>query len=577
MNDDLLKLLETNKALVALGQKQKMLDFTLDEAIRLSGAERGFVVFQDRAGGFEIAAARSFDREDLKKAHEKFSVTVLKRVMETGEPLLSMEAAEDARLKAAESVMKMKLRSILCVPILKAGVPLGALYLDNRFTEGAFQEHQVRLVTLFADQAALALAAIDSLETSERHARELEALQRQLAVANEALQDRLAATEGERDQARQTLEGFGAAPGAAAFSKGFEGMIGHSKAIREIQKTILRLKDAEPSVSIYGESGTGKELVARAIHRNSRRREKPFLAINCAAFSEQLLDSELFGHVRGAFTGADRDRRGLFEEADGGTVFLDEIGETTPAMQAKLLRVLQEGEIRPVGSSKSRKVGVRVVCASNKDLQKMVREGGFREDLYYRLVVVRMNLPPLRERREDIPDLVRHFLKNNALGLPPEFVSIDDGALKLLCDYDWPGNVRELQNELTRCLALGKGHVTAGLLSPEILSLPQEKGLILEGQGLEGNLKALEKRLVMKALEDAKGNKRQAAEALGVSRVTLYQKMRTHGLSGRHGRANAQTIRKALREAGGNKTLAARKLGMGRRTLYDRLKRPGGV
>jgi transcriptional regulator with PAS, ATPase and Fis domain len=300
------------------------------------------------------------------------------------------------------------------------------------------------------------------------------------------------------------------------------------------------------------------------------------VAVSCAAFSEQILDSELFGHVRGAFTGADRDRRGLFEEADGGTVFLDEIGETSPAMQAKLLRVLQEGEIRPVGSNKPRKTDVRVVCASNKDLQQMVREGSFREDLYYRLVVVRLNLPPLRGRREDIPDLVRHFLNNNALGLPPEFVSVDDDAMRLLCDYDWPGNVRELQNEITRGLALGKGRVGARLLSPEIQSLPREKGWIVDGQGLEVNLKALEKRLLLKALEDAKGNKKEAAQALKISRVTLYQKMRAHGLSGRHGRTDTPAIRKALREAGGNKTLAARKLGMGRRTLYDRLKR-GGV
>lgn len=562
---DLLGLLETNKRLVALGEKQKMLDYVLDQAVRITGAERGFIIFH-KGDGFEAAAARSFDREDLRKVDDKFSRTVLKQVMETGEPLITMEAGEDARLKDAESVMKMKLRSILCVAIRIGERALGALYLDNRFTEGAFQESQVRLVSLFADQAALALNAIDSLEESRRHAEETEKLQRQLAIANESLEEKVVTAEKERDRVTEIL-------GLTPQRQGFEGIVGSSKGLRDVMKTILRLKESEVTIFIHGESGTGKELIARAIHRNSKRKEKPFVAINCAAFSEQLLDSELFGHVRGAFTGADRDRMGLFEEAEGGTLFLDEIGEMGLGMQAKLLRVIQEREIRPVGANAMKKVDVRIVSASIKDLQKMVQEKRFREDLYFRLHVMRISLPPLRDRREDIPELVQYFMKTNSLGLPTDFLEIDPEAMKLLTSFDWPGNVRELQNEISRCLALGRGHITANLISPEVRERATGGLTIPEGVGLDTALKDLERRMILKALEECRGNKSEAAERLKISRVKLYQKARQYGLSERHGRLDAQKIRAAVREAGGNRTLAAKRLGLARRTLYEHLKR----
>jgi transcriptional regulator with GAF, ATPase, and Fis domain len=564
--EEFLDILEMNKRLVALGERQKMLDFVLDQAIRFSGAERGFVVFQrSPAGEFEVTAARSFDREDLKKADEKFSRTVLKEVMETGQPLLTMDAGEDKRLKGAPSVMKMKLRSILSVPLRVGERALGALYLDNRFADKAFREEQVRLVALFADQAALALSAIDSLEESRRHAEEMERMQRQLALLNDSLEEKAETAARERDRVCEMF-------GVAAFREGFEGIVGNSKPLREIFKTVTRLKDSEAPVFLHGESGTGKEVFARAIHRNSPRRDKPFLGVNCSAFSEHVLDSELFGHVRGAFTGADRDRKGLFEEASGGTLFLDEIGEMSPGMQAKLLRVLQEKEIRPVGSNQTKKVDVRVISASLRDLQKMVRQGVFREDLYYRLHVVRIALPPLRNRPEDIPDLVRHFLKANDLGLTEEAVSVDPDAMKLLLSYSWPGNIRELQNEIHRGLALGRGRITPGLLSPEICEHAGAREMPPTGLGLDEGVRAVEKQMILRALEEHRGNKSEAAAALGVSRMRLYQKMRQHGLSARHGRVNAGKIRSAVREAGGNRTLAAKRLGMTRKTLYNRLK-----
>ncbi|MCC6274074.1 MAG: sigma 54-interacting transcriptional regulator [Deltaproteobacteria bacterium] len=565
--EDLLQLLETNKKLLALGQLQKLFDFVLDEAIRLSKAERGFMILAEEQGE-RVVSARSFDGENLKRAREKFSRTVWQQVLQSGEPLLSVDAEQDPKLREAASILELQLTSILAVPIRLGDKVLGALYLDNRFTEGAFQEEQIGVLALFAEQAALAWHSLRAREASERQAEELARLQRQLADLNESLQKQVLQVERERDQVQAML-------GRRAIKKGFEGIVGSSKALRKVLRTIEQLEESEVTVYIHGESGTGKELIARAIHRHSRRHDRSFIAVNCAAFSEQILDSELFGHVRGAFTGADRERLGLFEAAQGGTLFLDEVGEMSLGMQAKLLRALQEREIRPVGAVQSRKVDIRIVAASNRDLKHSVQEKAFREDLYYRLNVVRLDLPPLRDRPEDLNDLIHCFIQNNPLNLPTEFLSIEPEAMRLLIQYRWPGNIRELQNEIQRCLILGKGHITASLLSPQIRQ-DEASAATEQDLSLATRLKGLEKRLILQALEEARGNKRQAASRLGISRVKLYQKIKEYRLVSEYGRLSAARIRKALRETQGNKSLAAKRLGIGRRTLYERLEKMGG-
>lgn len=314
----------------------------------------------------------------------------------------------------------------------------------------------------------------------------------------------------------------------------FSNIIGASQVMRELFSLIEKVKDSDVSVLITGESGTGKELVASAVHYNSPRRHKPFVVQNCSAFNDNLLESELFGHVRGAFTGAVRDKQGLFEVADGGTFFLDELGEMSAALQVKLLRVLQEGTFTPVGATKPKKVDVRIIAATNRDLRQMVAAGTFREDLYYRLNVVNLRLPPLRERRVDVPLLTSYFLQkiSEKTKQPAKHVSPD--TLRLLCDYDWPGNIRELQNEMER-LVLMAGHapeIDSALVAAHIAH--KASGGPAQGKRLEGNLKDaienLEKNMIQAALEQADGNKSEAAKNLGISRSNLIAKVKAYDL-----------------------------------------------
>jgi Nif-specific regulatory protein len=286
-------------------------------------------------------------------------------------------------------------------------------------------------------------------------------------------------------------------------------------------------------VLIQGETGTGKELVARALHYTSSRRERLFVAQNCSALAENLLESELFGHAKGAFTGADRDKKGLFELADGGTLFLDEVGEAPLSIQAKLLRVLQEGEIWPVGATKPRTVDVRVVSATHRDLERMVREGGFRQDLFYRLHVYPVRMPALRERREDIPLLARHFLDRYAREFGRAVTGFVPEAVERLAVYDWPGNVRELQNEVQRALITRTDGdlIQIDDLSPRLLgrSAVSDSGDLPRGP-LKDMLDAVERLLLQRALREHHNNKTRAAEALGVTREGLHKKLARFGL-----------------------------------------------
>ncbi len=301
-----------------------------------------------------------------------------------------------------------------------------------------------------------------------------------------------------------------------------ENVVGRSEAMLQVYKTAARVASTDATVLIQGESGTGKELVARAIHASSPRAEGPFVAVDCGAIAEGVLESELFGHARGAFTGAQATRRGLFEEADHGTLFLDEIGDVGPGLQARLLRALQEGTVRPVGANEPVAVDVRVVAATNRDLEQAVKDGTFRADLYYRLDVVGIRIPPLRERREDVPLLAEHFAHKHGRA---EGATLSPAARDLLAAYDWPGNVRELENVIARALAMNP----SGVILPE--DLPEAiRGAARPPPGPTGlaagdrpTLAELERRYAAQVLTETGGNKTRAAEVLGIDRKTLYR------------------------------------------------------
>ncbi|MBN2366334.1 MAG: sigma-54-dependent Fis family transcriptional regulator [Calditrichaeota bacterium] len=308
----------------------------------------------------------------------------------------------------------------------------------------------------------------------------------------------------------------------------FENIIGQSEAMEQVFQMIRKAIPTDITVLLRGETGTGKELIARAIHYNGPRRDKLFVAQNCSALPETLLESELFGHTRGAFTGASRDKRGLFEVADGGTVFLDEIADTSAALQQRLLRVIQEGEIRPLGSERTIKVDVRIISATNKDLEQAVKNGEFREDLYYRLNVFPVRIPPLRERRDDIPILVEHFIQKYSEKQRKNIKGIENDALDILLAGSFPGNVRELENEIQRAITLADNNsfITADLLSPRLKGEHTPMlSFIHHGGNLKEIVESLEKYYITRALEHNDGNITHSARELGLSRVGLQKKM----------------------------------------------------
>jgi DNA-binding NtrC family response regulator len=316
-------------------------------------------------------------------------------------------------------------------------------------------------------------------------------------------------------------------------------IVGASPAVRRVIQLIEKVAPTDATVLVRGPSGTGKELVARAVHGNSARRDRPLVTINCATLQESLLESELFGHERGAFTGADRAKPGLFEVAEGGTLFVDEVAEMAPALQAKLLRVLEDGHYRRVGSTQEKRADVRVVAATNKPLEDEVKAGRFREDLFFRLNVITVTLPALKDRREDLPALVDHFLRTRAVGKVP--LAVDPAAMAVLCGYEWPGNIRELANVIERAQILAEGNTITVDDLPENLvqvSKPNPVGVAAAGAPPSApavgpdDLDGIERRHVEDVLRRHDGNKVQAAKALGVSRRTLYRLIEKHRLAG---------------------------------------------
>jgi Nif-specific regulatory protein len=476
---------EISQIINTLRDLTELLNRVLDLAIQIVGAERGLIfLLEEGTGELKVRVARNLEHETIRDAGE-YSLRILQKAQE-GKSILTLDAGSDARFQEFDSVSLYNIRSLACVPLKVRDRILGTVYLDSRKPGALFGEEDLQFLEAFANQAAIAI------ENTQLYA----------ALKEENL------------YLRKTVES----------RYGFENIIGTSPALERVLERAARVADSDVSVVIQGESGTGKELVARALHYNSSRREKRFLSENVAALPETLLESELFGHVKGAFTGAEQDKQGLFELSDGGTLFLDEVGEMSLPLQSKLLRVLQEGEIRPVGGSRSRKVDVRILAATNHELKTLVAEKKFREDLFYRLNVVTLTLPPLRQRKEDLPLLVEHFLEKIARQKGGRPLRIDPTVLALLVRHQWPGNVRELENTISRLALFASGPVIT------LSDLARDPELLDRVAELPGAKKAPEPELrredIKQALKATRGNKVQAAALLGISRATLFRKLR---------------------------------------------------
>jgi Nif-specific regulatory protein len=452
-------------------------------------AERGAILLVGEGG--RVVSEFGLEREaDAGRAVE-VSRTVVRQVLEEGTSVLHSDLFEGSGPVSSESLRGARLSSLLCAPLTLFGRAVGVVYLTATDPATHFDEEHLRLVTIISGIAAVAL----------NNARHVEQLERENSLLREE-------------------------------SRVEHGMVGESEAMRKVYQFIARVAPTDSTVLVRGESGTGKELAAQAVHQNSPRRERPFVAINCAALTETLLESELFGHERGAFTGALTQKKGKLEVADGGTLFLDEVGEMAPVLQAKLLRVLQEREFERVGGTRTIRVDVRVVAATNRDLEEAVRAGAFRRDLYYRLNVVSFEMPPLRERREDIPLLASYFAAKYAARFKRRVTGLSPEARECLTGYNWPGNVRELENAVERAVVLGS---TERVL-PE--DLPEN---VLEAEPVAGlphpavtkyhdALREAKKQLILRALEQSGGSFTEAARALGVHPNYLHRLIRNLNL-----------------------------------------------
>jgi serine/threonine-protein kinase PknK len=498
----------------ALGHRERLrplLDQVLDALVLWTGVERGLLLLRAPNGHLRPRAARNIGKHDLTGVQLQLSTSLAERALAEGRPVVAVDAAGDLP-EVHESVHALKLRSVLAVPLVARGEPLGVVYLDDRARRGAFGARELSWVRLVATLAALAIADARDQLLLRRAARRAER-------ASARLHEELSRREAELDVAERELSRVKSAR-ETRFS--YDAIIGKSEAVRSMLKIVDRVTATDVPVLLLGESGSGKELVARAMHENGARAKAPFVSENCAAIPEPLLESTLFGHVRGAFTGAQRARAGLFEVADRGTLFLDEIAEMSPGMQTKLLRALQSGEVRPVGAETVRHVNVRVIGATHRDLSALVAAGKFREDLLYRLNVISVRVPPLRERFGDVAVLVQHFAKLHAAGRKPVF---ERAALDALAAYPWPGNVRQLENEVRRALVLTDDVIRLEHLSPDI-ALAQRPARAAEEFDLRGRVDALEADLVRAALRRTDGNQTRAAELLGLSRFGLQKMMK---------------------------------------------------
>ncbi len=482
----LLALVKISREINSIQDQNELLERILQTAMQTLSAERGFILLQAPSTdtGFIAHAAKNISPEAIADLAQ-ISGSVVRHILSGGDAVVWHDSDLPEGLSKTESIIAHHIRSVACVPLRLKNRLVGAIYLDSHAAASAFTQKALPFLDAFANQAAIAI----------ENAR----LYQNLREENRRLRAEV--------QSRHR----------------FAQILGKSGAMRAVFEVMERVLDSRATVLIEGESGTGKELVARAIHYNGALSEKPFVALFCGSLPESLLESELFGHKKGAFTGATSDKRGLFEVADGGTFFLDELGDLTPTIQAKLLRVLQEGEIKRVGETQTRKVNVRIISATNKILKEEVSAGRFREDLFYRLNVITLKMPPLRERREDVPLLAHHFLDRYAKENGKALQGFAEAAMEHLRRYAWPGNVRELENTIERAVVLSKGE----WLTENDLQLPTNESEPSSAEGL--TLEQYERRLVERVLRENGGHITQTASKLGVSRRWLHYRLKEWG------------------------------------------------
>jgi Nif-specific regulatory protein len=517
------RLLELGKSVLAERDLDRMLTTAIDGVIGLCGAERGMILLFDPqaphgsngirgAGGMDcpegdlvFETARNLEREDIERPEFEVSRTILRKVRAEGVPFWHPNVLDDPTIGHRASVLRLLILSVICHPIRDGGQTLGVVYLDTRKAGSVFTEETARVVASFSELVSLAV----------RNALERRRLNQRISHLSRELRTRY----------------------------DFEAIVGQDAKMLQVLELVAQIADSEATVLIQGESGTGKELIARALHFNSHRRDKPFVPVNCGALPESLLEAELFGHVRGAYTGAVRDNPGWFERAEGGTLLLDEVGELTPPLQVKLLRVLENGEYSRVGSTQIRHANARIVAATNRNLEELVREGKIRRDFLYRLDVVEVVLPPLRERRSDILLLIRSFLDQLGTRRGEAARSLAPEAERLLQAYDYPGNVRELQNILQRAVLLSGGGVIERHHLPEALQTlrtaeapaedaAEDPGPHEPGEGFRAAkqrvIERFERDYVRRCLREAGGNISQAAKAAGIDYKNFYTKMQQY-------------------------------------------------
>jgi transcriptional regulator with GAF, ATPase, and Fis domain len=479
----LLKISGVVHAIRDLDELQKQL---LDLIFEVIPAERGAILLSENAGR-EFSSFYARTRQSGLPCQLRVSRTIVSQVMEENVAILGVDVPS-GKFRKIESLAEAEVHSLLCVPLAVFQKTIGCIYLDSTSFGSRFSEDHLQLTAAVAGLSAVALDNARRVQWLEQ-----ENLRLNMEIGQE------------------------------------QSLIGESLRMKEIYQVLAKVAPTDSTVLIEGESGTGKELAARALHRNSPRSGKPFVAINCAAIPEALLESDLFGHERGAFTGAASQKKGRLEVADGGVVFLDEIGELAPPLQVKLLRVLQEREFERVGGTRPIKVDIRLIAATNRDLAESVRKGEFRQDLYYRLAVVKLAMPPLREHKDDIPLLARHFTQKYAKRCNLKAKPVSPEALIVLTHYDWPGNVRELENAIERALVLGSSDA---LLAEDLPEALLESALIEDSnQGqYHAKVKDLKKELIVAAVQQSRGNYVEAAAILGVHPNYLHRLIRNLGL-----------------------------------------------